>query len=57
VVVTDYPDSGIMGNVMRNVQANADLADGVDVRPIGYEWGTDVSELLFVFSSARFEMI
>jgi EEF1A N-terminal glycine/lysine methyltransferase len=49
VVVTDYPDAAIMGNVERNVKENAALANsGVDIRPVGYEWGADPQHLLYV---------
>ncbi|KAJ7741957.1 hypothetical protein DFH07DRAFT_49253 [Mycena maculata] len=47
VVVTDYPDPGILGNVARNVERNAHLVTtGCTVQGFGYEWGTDVAPLL-----------
>ncbi|KAJ7247932.1 hypothetical protein B0H12DRAFT_1124614 [Mycena haematopus] len=47
VVVTDYPDPGILGNLARNVERNSHLVSrGCTVRCCGYEWGTDVAPLL-----------
>ncbi|KAJ6582900.1 hypothetical protein DFH09DRAFT_278105 [Mycena vulgaris] len=47
IVVTDYPDPGILGNLARNVERNAHLVSpGCTVRCCGYEWGTDVAPLL-----------
>ncbi|KAJ7108705.1 hypothetical protein C8R44DRAFT_714024 [Mycena epipterygia] len=47
IVVTDYPDPGILGNLVRNVERNNHLVSpGCTVRCCGYEWGTDVAPLL-----------
>lgn len=45
VVVTDYPDPGIMNNVENNVRENAALFTGTDVRTIGHEWGSNPTPL------------
>ncbi|KAJ6557952.1 hypothetical protein B0H19DRAFT_1028547 [Mycena capillaripes] len=47
IVVTDYPDPGILGNLVRNVERNKYLvSSGCTVHCRGYEWGTDVTPLL-----------
>ncbi|CAA7264284.1 unnamed protein product [Cyclocybe aegerita] len=47
IVVTDYPDEGILGNLKQNVERNrSSVADGCRVECRGYEWGTDHSGLL-----------
>jgi nicotinamide N-methyltransferase len=47
VVVTDYPDASIMGNVERNVSQNSMLVTPkVKVLSIGHEWGTHPTPLL-----------
>jgi hypothetical protein len=47
VVVTDYPDESILGNVKQNVERNKALVSkGCEVYYRGYDWGTDVSDLL-----------
>lgn len=47
VVVTDYPDDGILGNLQKNVDRNRSLVRaGCTVHCTGYEWGTDVKPLL-----------
>jgi len=47
VVVTDYPDDGILGNLKKNVERNHKLvASGCIVRSRGYEWGADVDPLM-----------
>ncbi|KAJ7468060.1 hypothetical protein FB451DRAFT_1352434 [Mycena latifolia] len=47
IVVTDYPDPGILGNLVRNVERNSHLVSPrCTVRCGGYEWGTDVTPLL-----------
>ena len=47
IVVTDYPDEGIMGNLKRNVKENHNVvAKGCSVQAYGYEWGTNASHLL-----------
>ncbi|KAF8162447.1 hypothetical protein K438DRAFT_1618334 [Mycena galopus ATCC 62051] len=49
IVVTDYPDPGILENLVRNVERNSHLVShGCNVRCCGYEWGTDVAPLLCV---------
>lgn len=48
VVITDYPDETILGNLKQNVARNArSVAEGCTVHCIGYEWGTDPSPLLY----------
>ncbi|KAJ7918444.1 hypothetical protein B0H13DRAFT_1869426 [Mycena leptocephala] len=43
---TDYPDPGILGNLVRNVERNNHLVSpGCTVRCCGYEWGNDVAPL------------
>ncbi|KAF4618678.1 hypothetical protein D9613_009855 [Agrocybe pediades] len=47
VVLTDYPDDGILGNVKKNMERNsASVTPGCQVKCAGYDWGTDPSELL-----------
>ncbi|KAI0266540.1 hypothetical protein BC834DRAFT_875036 [Gloeopeniophorella convolvens] len=47
VVVTDYPDDIILGNLKSNVDSNAGaVTSGCAVRCEGYEWGQDASHLL-----------
>ncbi|KAF7360183.1 hypothetical protein MVEN_00746900 [Mycena venus] len=54
VVVTDYPDPGILGNLARNVQRNSHLVSpGCTVWCCGYEWGTNVAPLLAQTGNGR----
>jgi len=47
IVVTDYPDEGILGNLKNNVERNsAAVMKGCVVKCEGYDWGTDPSKLL-----------
>ncbi|KAF8174073.1 hypothetical protein BJ912DRAFT_1077728 [Pholiota molesta] len=47
IVVTDYPDEGILGNLKKNVERNRSaITEGCVVKCEGYEWGTDTSKLL-----------
>jgi len=47
IVVTDYPDEHILGNLKRNVDHNRrSFQHSCDVRCAGYEWGTDAEPLL-----------
>lgn len=47
VVVTDYPDAIILGNLSNNVEQNRHLFQkDCDVRCVGYEWGQDLGVLL-----------
>lgn len=47
VVVTDYPDDTILGNLEANVNRNwSHYQSGCSVRYFGYEWGKDVGPLL-----------
>lgn len=47
VVVTDYPDEGILGNLRKNVERNsAVVTKGCAVKCEGYDWGTDPAKLL-----------
>ena len=47
VVVTDYPDDIILGNLQRNVKRNFEhYTYGCNVLCLGYEWGKDVGALL-----------
>ncbi|KAF9010213.1 hypothetical protein BDQ17DRAFT_1347756 [Cyathus striatus] len=47
IVVTDYPDDGILGNLKRNVERNrVHFERSVRVELEGYDWGTDTTHLL-----------
>ena len=47
VVLTDYPDENIMGNLKMNVDRNQHVASsGCNVKWAAYEWGTDHFALL-----------
>lgn len=47
VVITDYPDATILGNLEKNVERNEQaISDGCRVHYRGYEWGQDVAPLL-----------
>jgi nicotinamide N-methyltransferase len=47
IVVTDYPDEGILGNLKSNVERNSTaVTKGCTVKCQGYEWGTDPVKLL-----------
>jgi nicotinamide N-methyltransferase len=48
VVVTDYPDEVILGNLRRNVEKNGALfqASGCVVLCRGYEWGESAEQLM-----------
>ena len=47
VVVTDYPDDIILGNLQGNVKRNFEhYTYGCNVLCFGYEWGKDVGALL-----------
>ncbi|KAK1219706.1 hypothetical protein PQX77_017567 [Marasmius sp. AFHP31] len=46
VVVTDYPDDGILGNLKENVSRNSsEYSHKCTVHPVGYDWGADPSHL------------
>ncbi|KAL1746040.1 hypothetical protein HDZ31DRAFT_62600 [Schizophyllum fasciatum] len=46
VLVTDYPDPGILGNLQANVARNRHLvAPGCTLACAGYEWGADAAHL------------
>jgi Lysine methyltransferase len=46
-VITDYPDPGILGNLKKNVEQNKPkFQPGCNVECEGYEWGTNVEQLL-----------
>ncbi|RKP12167.1 hypothetical protein BJ684DRAFT_11904, partial [Piptocephalis cylindrospora] len=52
VVVTDYPDPDLMGNIQDNVQANfPELVESGVLVPKGYIWGQDVMPLMLEGSS------
>ncbi|TDL25154.1 hypothetical protein BD410DRAFT_837394 [Rickenella mellea] len=52
VVLTDYPDEIILGNLRANMEANKHLvASGCTVLCRGYEWGADMSTLLELLPS------
>ncbi|KAG7448471.1 uncharacterized protein BT62DRAFT_1056156 [Guyanagaster necrorhizus] len=52
VVVTDYPDGGIMENLKENIDRNrAHVSDGCITCCQGYEWGTDAHSLLSLTGS------
>ncbi|KAK7451057.1 hypothetical protein VKT23_012732 [Stygiomarasmius scandens] len=47
ITITDYPDDGILGNLKANIERNSSLvSSGCVVKWIGYDWGTDTSQLL-----------
>lgn len=47
VVITDYPDETILGNLVRNVETNREhFSSGAKVHCVGYEWGENVAPLL-----------
>jgi len=47
VVISDYPDEIILGNLRKNVERNTvHRSPGCEVSCVGYEWGTDVKPLL-----------
>ncbi|PPQ66528.1 hypothetical protein CVT26_009501 [Gymnopilus dilepis] len=47
IVITDYPDEGIMGNLRKNVDRNAAVvSEGCSVKCEGYDWGKDPQRLL-----------
>jgi len=47
VVVTDYPDDAILGNLRQNVARNeAAYAPGCTVRCEGYEWSQPLDPLM-----------
>jgi EEF1A N-terminal glycine/lysine methyltransferase len=48
VVVTDYPDEVILGNLRRNMQRNDTMfkESGCLVRCSGYKWGESTEELM-----------
>ncbi|KAK0203661.1 hypothetical protein DFS33DRAFT_1333035 [Desarmillaria ectypa] len=52
VVVTDYPDDGIMKNLKENVNRNrAHVSDGCITFCEGYEWGMDAHSVLSLTGS------
>ncbi|KAG7091957.1 hypothetical protein E1B28_008346 [Marasmius oreades] len=54
VVVTDYPDEGILGNLKENVSRNASqYSNECKVIPLGYDWGTDTSHLKSLLSPTQ----
>jgi nicotinamide N-methyltransferase len=57
IVVTDYPDPGILGNLVRNVDRNKNLVvPGCSVKYCGYNWGTDPASLLCVAKIAKHQL-
>ncbi|KAG6917117.1 hypothetical protein DXG01_003783 [Tephrocybe rancida] len=47
IVVTDYPDENILGNLKKNLENNRQsLQPGCHIQCVGYEWGKDVGALL-----------
>ena len=47
VLVTDYPDQGILQNLTGNVERNRPhYSEACSVYTSGYEWGQDISPLL-----------
>ncbi|KAF8889582.1 hypothetical protein BD779DRAFT_1519948 [Infundibulicybe gibba] len=47
VVVTDYPDDGIIGNLKQNVERNKEArTPGCVVKCHGYEWGRSTREIM-----------
>ncbi|KXN86518.1 Putative nicotinamide N-methyltransferase [Leucoagaricus sp. SymC.cos] len=54
VVVTDYPDDGILGNLQKNVERNrAHFNITCQVKCAGYAWGNDPQPLLDFLSNDR----
>ncbi|KAJ8516213.1 hypothetical protein ONZ45_g6453 [Pleurotus djamor] len=54
VVVTDYPDRGIISNLTNNVERNRNVFQpSCTVKCLGYEWGTDPSHLRNLLSSPK----
>ncbi|OCH89224.1 hypothetical protein OBBRIDRAFT_34465 [Obba rivulosa] len=52
IVITDYPDQIIIGNLRKNVHRNSDkVSSGCTVHARGYEWGKDATELLELLPS------
>ena len=49
VVVTDYPDPGILGNLQNNVTRNQHaVTQECELKCAGYEWGTDIEPTVSV---------
>ncbi|KAJ7032000.1 hypothetical protein C8F04DRAFT_1108868 [Mycena alexandri] len=58
IVVTDYPDPGILGNLTRNVDRNSHLVTpGCTVRWCGYDWGTDAAPLLMHTEGRGYDLV
>ncbi|KAK7044843.1 hypothetical protein R3P38DRAFT_2609143 [Favolaschia claudopus] len=58
IVATDYPDPGILGNLVRNMTQNTHLvSSGCTVSSSGYEWGTDVAPLLKTSGSGGYDVV
>ncbi|KAF8903337.1 hypothetical protein CPB84DRAFT_1678048 [Gymnopilus junonius] len=52
VVITDYPDNGIMGNLRKNIERNnALVTKGCIVQCESYDWGKDPVKLLELTNS------
>ncbi|KAJ3556030.1 hypothetical protein NM688_g2250 [Phlebia brevispora] len=52
VVITDYPDQTILGNLTQNVERNRDhMSPTCRTHCLGYEWGQDVAGLLQLAST------
>ncbi len=47
VMITDYPDPGILGNLQANITRNRHtFSPSCKVLCAGYDWGTDATALL-----------
>ncbi|KAI0346398.1 hypothetical protein BDW22DRAFT_1405258 [Trametopsis cervina] len=58
VVITDYPDEIILGNLRANVARNrAHFSDVATVHCVGFEWGKDVGPLLEVSATRAFDVV
>ncbi|CAG8538997.1 3586_t:CDS:2 [Funneliformis mosseae] len=55
VVITDYPDDDLIGNIRHNVITNLSTTDNINI--LGYIWGKDTSPLLNTISSNLYDLI
>ncbi|PPQ69679.1 hypothetical protein CVT24_001212 [Panaeolus cyanescens] len=52
IVITDYPDEGIISNLNQNAKRNAHLVvEGCTLLARGYDWGTDPEPILSLLPS------
>jgi EEF1A N-terminal glycine/lysine methyltransferase len=60
VVITDWPDPGLITNIQRNAQQNMPgLVDAGKIKVVGYQWGQDTADLLAALpdTSRKFDVI